>query len=177
MKTPNNVRGIANTSKAKLDPSETVRLGSIIAILSTDGSCTPNPGLAGYGCVLRTDGVVLEFSGAMGVSTNNRAEFMAILVGLSKLKKQQRVLIRTDSKYAIQAITVWAAKWRANGWCLKKGKPVKNRDLIEKIEKLVAIHRAQFKWVRGHTGDPDNERADQLAFQAARSRDTRGAIL
>jgi ribonuclease HI len=157
-------------------PTETFQRRATTTILTTDGSCTPNPGLAGYGCVLRTDGVVLEFSGAMGFSTNNRAEFMAILVGLSKLKKRQRVLIRTDSKYAIQAITVWVSKWKTNGWRLRNGKPVKNRDLIEKIVKLLAVHRAKFKWVRGHTGDPDNERADQLAVQAARSCDMKGVI-
>lgn len=146
-------------------------------VITTDGSCYPNDGMGcgGWAVVIRDSlGQLLhELSGplpwtGLGSVSNNRAELTAILEGLRALKGvPQRVLIRSDSQYAINCVSNWAKGWAAHGWLRTDGTPVRNRDLIELITAEMALHTdVQYTYIRGHNGDPDNERCDQLALAA-----------
>jgi ribonuclease HI len=129
----------------------------------TDGACSGNPGPGGWGAVLRWDGRERELSGGEAQTTNNRMEMMAVIMALDALKEPCRVEIYTDSKYVMDGVTQWLAGWKARGWKTADKKPVKNQDLWERIDSLVAGHRVTFHWVKGHAGHPENERADMLA--------------
>ncbi|MHB1126158.1 MAG: ribonuclease HI [Bacillota bacterium] len=135
--------------------------------LYTDGACSGNPGPGGYGAVLLYQGRRKELSGGVKETTNNRMELTACIKGLEALKEKCRVTIFTDSKYLADAIAQgWALRWRANGWMRNKTEPALNADLWEQLLQLCDQHTVEFKWVKGHAGDPENERCDHLATEA-----------
>ena len=138
----------------------------------TDGACTGNPGPGGYGAVLRYGGRRLELSGGYRRTTNNRMELMGPIAGLERLNKRCRVTLYSDSKYVVDAMAKgWAKRWRAKAWIRNKKERAINPDLWERLLGLCEKHAVEFRWVRGHSGDPENERCDQLAVQAAHQRD------
>jgi len=139
--------------------------GAPVAVF-TDGGCRGNPGPGGWGVVLRYDGRERELSGAERHTTNNRMELMAAIAALEALKRPCRVVVTTDSTYVKQGITTWIARWRCNGWRTADGKPVKNADLWQRLERVAAPHQVEWRWGKGHAGHPENERADALANQA-----------
>lgn len=137
----------------------------------TDGACIGNPGPGGYGVVLLHRNRRKELSGGYRRTTNNRMELTAAIVGLRALEGLCAVTLHTDSRYLVDAVTKgWAARWRANGWMRTKRDPALNPDLWAQLLDLCDQHQVEFVWVRGHAGDPENERCDQLAWQAARRR-------
>jgi ribonuclease HI len=135
----------------------------------TDGACLGNPGPGGYGVVLLHGPHRKELSGGFRLTTNNRMEMMAAIVGLRTLKAPCAVVLCTDSQYLANAITKgWAKRWRANGWKRTAKDKALNPDLWAPLLDLCAQHDVQFVWVRGHVGNPENERCDELSTQAAR---------
>jgi ribonuclease HI len=131
--------------------------------LFTDGACRGNPGPGGWGAVLRYGDHEKELFGGEPETTNNRMELMAAIAGLEKLKRPCRVHLTTDSQYVMKGVTEWMSNWKRKGWRTAGKKPVKNVDLWKRLDKLVERHTVEWEWVRGHTGHPENERADQLA--------------
>jgi ribonuclease HI len=129
----------------------------------TDGACRGNPGPGGWGVVLKAGGQVKELSGGEPATTNNRMELKAAIEALAALKKPCRVALYTDSNYVRSGITEWLPAWRARGWRTADKKPVKNKDLWEELSALAAKHEVSWHWIRGHSGHPENERADELA--------------
>ena len=140
----------------------------------TDGACSGNPGPGGWGAVLRWRGRTRELSGFEPATTNNRMELFAAISALEALKRPMAVRLFTDSDYLRQGITTWLPAWKKRGWRTADRKPVKNQDLWQRLEQALARHRVEWRWVRGHSGDPDNERADQLARTALRAGRTGG---
>lgn len=136
----------------------------------TDGSCLGNPGPGGYAAVLLWNGHRRELSGGFSGTTNNRMELLGVIEALSALKRPCNVTLLTDSSYIANAVTKdWLGAWRKNGWRTSDKKPVKNRDLWERLVPLLSRHAVEFRFVRGHSGDPENERCDELARTAAGS--------
>ncbi len=134
----------------------------------TDGGCVRNPGPGGYGAVLLYDSHRRELSGGFRKTTNNRMEIFAAVAALEALKEPCRVTIFSDSQYLVFAIQKgWARRWRANGWWRNKEERAINPDLWERLLQLCDVHRVTFVWLRGHAGQKDNERCDQLAKAAA----------
>ncbi|NET41768.1 ribonuclease HI [Okeania sp. SIO2B3] len=134
----------------------------------TDGACSGNPGPGGYGVVIITDRQRQELSGGYKLTTNNRMELMAAILGLQTLESACNVTLYTDSKYIVDAITKgWAKRWRANDWKRNKKDKAMNPDLWEKLLDLCNKHQVEFSWVRGHSGNRENERCDKLAVQAS----------
>jgi ribonuclease HI len=130
----------------------------------TDGACSGNPGPGGWGAVLRYGAHVRELRGGEGPSTtNNRMEMMAAIQALESLTRPSTVRIHTDSTYLRNGVTSWVAGWQRNGWLTKDRKPVKNADLWQRLTAAVEPHQVEWLWVKGHAGDPGNERADTLA--------------
>jgi ribonuclease HI len=135
----------------------------------TDGACLGNPGPGGYGVVLLYGDHRRELSGGYRRTTNNRMELTAAIKGLAALKKPCEVELFSDSEYVVNAVEKgWARRWRANGWYRSNKQMAENRDLWEEVLRLCERHRVRFKWIKGHAGHPENERCDELAFQAAR---------
>ena len=135
--------------------------------IHTDGACLGNPGPGGWGALLRTAGREKELSGGEGMTTNNRMEMMAAIAALEALTQPCVVVLFTDSKYVQQGISEWLPKWLRANWKTSGGQPVKNRDLWERLQIAAARHRVQWRWVKGHAGNADNERVDALARKAA----------
>ena len=134
----------------------------------TDGACTGNPGPGGYGTVLLYGERRNELSGGYRHTTNNRMELTAVIEGLRILKMSCEVTIFSDSKYVVDAMTEgWVKRWRANGWKRNKKDSAVNADLWARLLDLAEEHDVEFRWVKGHAGNPENERCDQLAVQAA----------
>jgi ribonuclease HI len=129
----------------------------------TDGACRGNPGPGGWGVVLRAGAHVKELSGGEPATTNNRMELKAAIEALTALKQPCKVDLYTDSQYVRSGITEWLPTWRARGWRTADKKPVKNQDLWEALDALAARHDVTWHWIRGHSGHPENERADELA--------------
>lgn len=131
----------------------------------TDGACKGNPGPGGWGALLIADGVERELFGGEALTTNNRMELMAVIQGLSALKRPCNVTLYLDSEYVRKGITEWVKGWKARGWKTASKQPVKNVDLWQTLDTFVAEseHRIDWRWVKGHAGDPGNERADGLA--------------
>ena len=139
-----------------------VREDGIIDIF-TDGACSGNPGPGGWGVVLRWRGTEKELAGGEAETTNNRMELMAAIKGLESLKRSVKARVHTDSQYVKDGITQWIAKWKRNGWKTAARKPVKNADLWRRLDEAANAHDVEWHWIRGHTGHPENERADALA--------------
>lgn len=129
----------------------------------TDGACRGNPGPGGWGALLRFKGREKELHGGEAETTNNRMELMAAITALETLKRPCRVHLTTDSQYVMKGITEWMANWKKRGWKTAGRQPVKNVDLWQRLDKALAPHQVEWEWVRGHTGHPENERADELA--------------
>jgi ribonuclease HI len=133
----------------------------------TDGACSGNPGPGGWGVVMRWRGHEKEMSGGEADTTNNRMELMAAIQALEALKRPMRVRVVTDSNYLRQGITQWIRAWKAKGWRTADKKPVKNKDLWQRLDAALQHHDVEWAWTRGHAGHPENERADALATAAA----------
>jgi ribonuclease HI len=129
----------------------------------SDGACRGNPGPGGWGVLLRYDGREKELWGGEAATTNNRMELMAAIRALEALKRRSRVRLYTDSLYVMKGISAWIGDWKRRGWRTADKKPVKNEDLWRRLDELAAKHDIEWRWVRGHAGHPENERADQLA--------------
>lgn len=130
----------------------------------TDGACSGNPGPGGWGVVLRYGNREKELSGGEAMTTNNRMELTAAIMGLSALKEPCAVKLVTDSKYVAEAIDKgWARSWQKNGWKKADKKPALNSDLWERLLELLDVHTVNIEWVKGHAGHPENERCDKLA--------------
>ena len=133
----------------------------------TDGACRGNPGPGGWGALLRQGKHEKEISGATQDTTNNRMELTAAIEALRALKQdQQEVHLTTDSQYVRQGITQWIHNWKANGWKTSQKKAVKNQDLWQQLDELISSQKISWHWVKGHSGHPENERADALANEA-----------
>jgi ribonuclease HI len=138
----------------------------------TDGACLGNPGPGGYGVVLLYNGHRREISGGFRLTTNNRMEMMAVIVGLRALKERCSVTLYSDSEYVVNSISKgWAARWRANGWKRNKKDKAINADLWEQLLNLIDNHDVKMVWVRGHSGVKENERCDELSVAAALQKD------
>lgn len=135
--------------------------------IATDGACKGNPGPGGWGAVIRSGAHEKEISGGENPTTNNRMELTAAIRALEALKRPCRVQLSTDSRYVMDGLTKWIHGWKRKGWKTADGKPVKNVELWQELIEACAPHRIEWQWVRGHAGDPDNERADRLASAAA----------
>ncbi len=138
-----------------------------IIYIWTDGACLGNPGPGGWGALMRWKGEERELSGGEAATTNNRMELMAAIQALEALKRPGTVVLTTDSQYVRKGITEWMVNWKKNGWKTSAKKPVKNAELWRRLDKAVAEHQIQWDWVKGHSGHPENERADELASNAA----------
>ncbi len=138
-------------------------------VIYTDGACKGNPGPGGWGAWLRWGGHERELFGGEAQTTNNRMELMAVIEALTALKRRCRVTIHTDSEYVHKGITEWIGGWKARGWKTADRKPVKNVDLWQRLDALVQSHEVHWRWVRGHSGDEGNERADRLANRGVES--------
>ena len=134
--------------------------------LYTDGACSGNPGPGGWGAVLLWGSHRKELSGGERETTNNRMELMAVIRGIEALNRITRVKIHTDSTYVMKGMTEWLPSWKQRGWKTAGKKPVKNADLWQRLERALIEHHVQWKWVKGHSGVPENERADELARMA-----------
>lgn len=135
----------------------------------TDGGCEPNPGPGGYGVVCLHPKKRVEASGGFRSTTNNRMEIQAAIKGLELLKRPCKVTLYSDSQYLVEAIMkAWAVKWKKNGWWLNNKERAKNIDLWEKLLPLCETHQVEFRWVKGHAGNLENERCDQLSATALR---------
>ncbi|MDA1070181.1 MAG: ribonuclease HI [Proteobacteria bacterium] len=129
----------------------------------TDGACSGNPGPGGWGALLAWNGLTKELKGGEAATTNNRMEMTAAIRALESLKRPSTVDLFTDSTYLRDGIMGWLAKWKKNGWKTAAKKPVKNEDLWRRLDEAAAGHEIVWHWVRGHDGNPGNERADELA--------------
>jgi ribonuclease HI len=133
----------------------------------TDGACKGNPGPGGWGAIVRSGAHEKELSGGEPLTTNNRMEMMAAIRALQALKRPCTVTLHTDSIYLRDGITKWIHGWQKNGWKTADRKPVKNAELWQELLEAVRTHTIAWKWVKGHAGHPENERADKLACDAA----------
>ncbi|ATE72670.1 ribonuclease HI [Lysobacter capsici] len=150
--------------------SQTTELDKTVSI-HTDGACLGNPGPGGWAALLRYKGHERELSGGEPDTTNNRMELMGAIMGLEALSEPCKIVLTTDSQYVRKGITEWMSNWVRRGWKTAGGDPVKNRDLWERLHAASLRHSIDWKWVKGHSGQPENERVDVLArVQAERLR-------
>jgi len=168
---PATLRQLLESSQAQ--PEEQNSLAALLrsgkAVLFTDGGALTNPGPGGYGVVLRYQDGRQELSGGFRLTTNNRMELLACIEGLSALKTRADAVLFSDSSYVVNGIAKgWAKRWQARGWMRTKTEKAENVDLWQRLLALCALRQVEFRWVKGHAGDPDNERCDRLATQAAR---------
>ena len=134
-----------------------------VVTIYTDGACKGNPGAGGWGAILKYGDAEKELWGGEPETTNNRMELMAAIAALECLKRGSNVVLYTDSQYLRQGITEWIFGWKKKNWRSSTGKPVKNVELWQRLDKATEPHKIEWRWVKGHSGDPGNERADQLA--------------
>lgn len=132
--------------------------------LYTDGACSGNPGPGGYGAILKYGKFEKEICGGEADTTNNRMELLGVIKGLEALNEPCHVVLTSDSKYVIDALTKgWAVKWKQNGWMRNKKDKALNPDLWERLLQLTSLHKMEYNWVKGHAGHPENERCDKMA--------------
>ena len=132
-------------------------------VVFTDGACSGNPGPGGWGAILMYGDKRKELNGGEAETTNNRMELMAAIGALEALKRPCNVELHTDSKYLQDGISKWIKGWKRNGWLTAERKPVKNAELWQRLDEARKIHTVEWKWVKGHAGHAENERADELA--------------
>ena len=132
-------------------------------IIHTDGACSGNPGPGGWGAILEFNGTRKELSGGEALTTNNRMELTGAIVALESLKRPCKVEMHVDSAYVKDGITKWIHGWKRNGWKTADKKPVKNMELWQRLDAALANHEISWRWVKGHAGHSENERADELA--------------
>ena len=156
------------TATAKDPPKELTKVE-----IATDGACKGNPGPGGWGALIRAGGTEKELSGGEALTTNNRMELMAAIEGLNALKRPCHVMLSTDSRYVMDGLTKWIKGWQKNGWKTAARQPVKNADLWQALLDAAKPHRVEWTWVKGHAGNPMNERCDKLAVQSARGSEQR----
>ena len=161
MKHPRSVDLLA-ADAAEAAPPPPAPPASLVEIW-TDGACKGNPGPGGWGALLKSAGKERELFGGARDTTNNRMELMAVIEALGALKRPCDVVVHTDSQYVKLGITEWLRQWERRGWKTADRKPVKNVELWQRLDEQVGRHRVQWRWVKGHSGDPGNERADALA--------------
>ncbi len=142
--------------------------GATVVEMWTDGACKGNPGPGGWGAFLRFGGHERDLCGGEAVTTNNRMELTAVIEGLRALNRPCTVRLHVDSTYVMHGITRWLAGWQRNGWLTSAKQPVKNADLWRALDAELARHEVSWHWVKGHAGDPGNERADRLANDGVR---------
>ncbi len=138
------------------------RMSDVVDIFS-DGACKGNPGIGGWGVLLRAKGKERELCGGEAHTTNNRMELMAAIAALETLTRPCKVRLHTDSKYVLQGLTEWLPGWKQRGWKTASKQPVKNDDLWRRLDDAVTRHHIEWVWVKGHAGHEGNERADALA--------------
>ena len=134
--------------------------------LFTDGACKGNPGLGGWGVLIKNSKILHELKGVQQQTTNNRMELIAVIEALKSIQENADIEITTDSMYVNNGINQWIDNWKNNGWKTAAKKPVKNKDLWQELDELVQNYSIKWIWVKGHSGHPGNERADQLANEA-----------
>ena len=132
-------------------------------IIYTDGACRGNPGIGGWGVLMSYQGEARELYGGEANTTNNKMELRAVIEGLNTLKEPCSVKVFTDSKYVMEGINSWIHNWKKNNWKTANKKDVKNKDLWIQLDNLVSKHNIEWEWVKGHSGNPGNEKADELA--------------
>ncbi|MEQ1561081.1 MAG: ribonuclease HI [Methyloglobulus sp.] len=132
-------------------------------VIYTDGACRGNPGPGGWGVILTYKGTTKELYGGEPETTNNRMELMAVISALEALTKPCHVIINSDSKYVLQGITEWIDNWKKRSWKTANKSAVKNEDLWRRLDAARTLHSIEWKWVKGHSGDKGNDKADQLA--------------
>ncbi len=142
---------------------------SDIVDIYTDGACKGNPGVGGWGVLLKHGGRMRELYGGEALTTNNRMELTAVIRALEALKRRCKVRVHTDSQYVQQGISQWIHSWKKRGWRTADRKPVKNVDLWQRLDELAQQHDVEWVWVRGHAGHDGNERADALANRGVES--------
>src|SRR5206468_1067109 len=135
----------------------------------TDGACKGNPGPGGWGAVLQMDGEEKELFGGEPQTTNNRMELTAVIRALELLERPCQIEVYTDSQYVQKGISEWLLDWKRRGWRTADKKPVKNVDLWRELDRLAGLHRIAWHWVKGHSGHPENERADALANRGVKN--------
>jgi ribonuclease HI len=129
----------------------------------TDGACSGNPGPGGWGALMNFEGITKELWDGENPTTNNRMEMMAVIQSLESLKHPVKITLYTDSKYVLDGITKWIIGWKKNGWRDASNEPVKNSDLWQRLDQATKPHTIEWVWIKGHSGNPGNERADELA--------------
>lgn len=132
----------------------------------TDGACSGNPGVGGFGAILRSGEKVREISGCVGMTTNNRMEMLGVISALEALKKPCKVRVTTDSNYVVKGVSEWVHGWKKNNWRNSQKKEVLNRDLWERLLKAAESHEVEWVWIKGHDGHRENERCDAIARDA-----------
>lgn len=143
-------------------------MSSKVVEIWTDGACKGNPGPGGWGALLRHGRHEKELCGGEAATTNNRMELTGVIEALKALKRPCNVIVHTDSQYVQKGMGEWLPNWKRRGWLTADKKPVRNADLWQELDSLVARHDVEWRWVRGHAGDPGNERADALANEGVR---------
>lgn len=137
-----------------------------IVDIFSDGACKGNPGIGGWGVLLRSNGSEKTLKGCVLETTNNRMELQAAIEGLKALKTSCHVTVHTDSQYVRRGMIEWLPNWKKNAWKTSAKKPVKNGELWKELDNLASLHQVTWKWVKGHSGHPENDRADELANEA-----------
>lgn len=145
-----------------------MRKENIVEIFA-DGACSGNPGIGGYGAILRYGKEVKEISGCELHTTNNRMELMAVIEAIRRLRRRCKIRVMTDSNYVVKGMTEWMPGWIRQNWMNSKKKPVLNRDLWEMLSELSEPHEIEWAWIRGHSGHEENERCDELARKAIKT--------
>ncbi|WP_343637835.1 ribonuclease HI [Roseateles sp.] len=151
----------ADTSAAAAPAAPKIAKPAVV--IYTDGACKGNPGPGGWGAWLKSGDHEKELFGGERNTTNNRMELTAVIEALSSLKRSCNIVIYTDSEYVRKGMTEWISGWQRRGWKTADGKPVKNAELWQRLDALRKLHTVEWRWVKGHAGDPGNERADALA--------------